>query len=163
MSAHWFKPAPPQMAPRRAAHVGQVHELPVLEQGAILLLRQWCDGDDGRTRISEDFASVFSTQQAAQNINHLGYLITLLVRYGRRPLVRHDLACGCFGGDESVFAQMIGAAVAGEREDAMAFALTLLAPEFAYEAVQAAEAVGHAILNFARALQRSGPTPPTCH
>ena len=117
MTAAWV---PPTM-PRGAAPVGQLHELPVLELGAILLLRQWCDGDLGRIRIAEDLALVMDAAGTAKVVNDLGHLLTLLTGHARRPLMRHAVQCSCFGGDEALFAHLVAAATAGDSEDAMAF------------------------------------------
>ena len=46
----------------------------------------------------------------------------LLVRQGRRPLMHHQLTCGCAGADESCLANFIGAAAEGVLEDAMPIA-----------------------------------------
>ncbi|MFC3183129.1 hypothetical protein [Cypionkella sinensis] len=153
MSYSWFKSSKPkQNSPvqassvRGGAAVGLLADLPPLERGAVHLLRQWCDGEAGRIAIAEDFTAIFGAEQAAHDVNALAHLITLMVQMGRRPLMRHHTQCACLGGDESVFAQMVAAATAGDREDAMAFGLTMLPPDIAYEAVQVAERVGHAAL-----------------
>ena len=83
-------------------------------------------------------------------MNNLAHLLMLMVQMGRRPLMRHHTQCACLGGDESAFAQMVAAATAGDREDAMAFALTMLPPDIAYEAVQIAEYVGNGVAVGAR-------------
>ena len=144
MTAHWTNPG------RGGAPVGQLQELPLLELGAILLLRHWCDGETGRTRIAEDFAQSLTAPRTAETVNQLGHLVTLLTQHGRRPLMRHDVQCACFGGDEALFAHMIAAATAGDTEDAMAFALTLLTPDLAWDAVQTAAPLGRAILTLSR-------------
>lgn len=153
MTTAWVPPP----LPRGAAPVGQLSELPVLELGAILLLRQWCDGDLGRIRIAEDLAQVLDAAATAKAVNDLGHLLTLLTQHARRPLMRHGVQCGCFGGDEALFAHLVAAATAGDSEDAMAFALTLLPPAMAWEAVQSAAPVGRAIL----CLARRTPVQPT--
>ena len=148
MSYSWFKSSKVADAKpvRGGAAVGILADMPPLERGVVHLLRQWCDGEAGRIAIAEDFTAIFGAEQAAHEVNALAHLITLMVQMGRRPLMRHHTQCACLGGDESVFAQMVAAATAGDREDAMAFALTMLPPDIAYEAVQVAERVGHAAL-----------------
>ncbi|ARE42421.1 hypothetical protein RGUI_0063 (plasmid) [Rhodovulum sp. P5] len=54
-------------------------------------------------------------------------------------------------GDENAFAQMLAAAVGGEREDALIFALALMGTRHAFEAVQLAEEMGFALLGLVRA------------
>lgn len=152
MTAHWSNPG------LGDAPVGQLLELPLLKRSALRQLRHWCDGEDGRTRIAEDFAQALPVARTAEAVNQLGHLVTLLTQRGRRPLMRHAVQCGCFGGDEALFAHLIAVAKAGDSEDAMAFALTLLTPEMAWDAVQtAAPPPGRVILTLSR------QTQPTRH
>lgn len=75
-------------------------------------------------------------------------------------LLRHDLHGACFGSDESADAQMIAAAAAGDRDDGLAFVLTLLPPAAADEAVQTAEVLGLAIHKPVIALTATPPRFP---
>ena len=158
MSIFWSPPfsRPQPRAPRGAAPVGTLADLPMLEQGAVVLMRQWCQDEQGRIAVAQDFTRALG-EDGAQAVNLLAHLITLIVRYGRRPMMRHDLTCTCIGGDESAFAQMIAAAAAGDRDDAMAFALTMMPAEIAFEAVQTAGPLGLLIHATARALQTAPP------
>ncbi|MGV8989323.1 MAG: hypothetical protein ACOH2H_24100 [Cypionkella sp.] len=160
MSIPWFTSSslPQPAAPRGAAPVGIIAELPALEQGAVLLMRQWCEGEAGRIAVAEDFIRTLGEDRGTSAVNCLAHLISLLVSHGRRPFMRHDVRCACFGGDESAFAQMVAGASAGDRDDAMAFALTLMPPAIAYEAVQTAEPLGLLIHAMARQL-RGTPLP----
>ncbi|MES2432301.1 MAG: hypothetical protein V4586_00570 [Pseudomonadota bacterium] len=158
MSYSWFKSSKINNASpvRGGAAVGMLADMPALERGVVQLLRQWCDGEAGRIAVAEDFTAIFGADQAAIEVNNLAHLITLMVQMGRRPLMRHHTQCTCLGGDESAFAQMVAAATAGDREDAMAFALTMLPPDIAYEAVQIAEYVGRATLDIIHRLSATG-------
>ena len=158
MSIFWSPPfsRPQPRAPRGAAPVGTLADLHMLEQGAVVLMRQWCQDEQGRIAVAQDFTRALG-EDGAQAVNLLAHLITLIVRYGRRPMMRHDLTCTCIGGDESAFAQMIAAAAAGDRDDAMAFALTMMPAEIAFEAVQTAGPLGLLIHATARALQTAPP------
>lgn len=158
MSYSWFKPSKvTQASPvRGGAAVGMLADMPPLERGVVQLLRQWCDGEAGRIAVAEDFTAIFGAEQAALEVNNLAHLIMLMVQMGRRPLMRHQTNCTCLGGDESAFAQMVAAATAGDREDAMAFALTMLPPDIAYEAVQTAEYVGRAALDIIHKISAQG-------
>ena len=142
---------------RGGAAVGMLQELPMLELGAILLLRHWCDGEVGRAAVGRDFAALGSGGVGGETL--LAELVTLFAGHGRRPLMRHGVACACFGGDEAAFAQMIAAATVGDRDDAMAFALILLPVAQAFVAVQAAGRLGPIILRLARDATRSGAAP----
>lgn len=158
MSYSWFKSSKVMQASpvRGGAAVGMLADMPALERGVVQLLRQWCDGEAGRIAVAEDFTAIFGPDQAAVEVNNLAHLITLMVQMGRRPLMRHHTQCACLGGDESAFAQMVAAATAGDREDAMAFALTMLPPDIAYEAVQIAAYVGRAALEMIHKTSASG-------
>ena len=123
-----------------------------------MLMRQWCQDEDGRIAVAQDFTRALG-HDGAKAVNLLAHLISLIVHHGRRPMMRHDLTCTCIGGDESAFAQMVAAAAAGDREDAMAFALTMLPAEIALEAVQTAGPLGLLIHAMARYLDQP-PFPP---
>ena len=158
MSYSWFKSSKVANASpvRGGAAVGMLADMPPLERGVVQLLRQWCDGEAGRIAVAEDFTAVFGAERAALEVNNLAHLITLMVQMGRRPLMRHHTQCACLGGDESAVAQMLAAATAGDREDAMAFALTMLPPDIDFEAVQIAEYVGRATLDMIHRLSANG-------
>lgn len=163
MSKPWFISASDAVhkVPRGAAPVGMIEELPALEQGAVLLLRHWCDGEGGRMAVVEDFTRTLGNARGAEAVNALAHLLTLFVSHGRRPLMRHGVSCSCLGGDESAFAQMVAAAAFGDREDAMAFALTMMPADAAYQAVQTAEMLGQSIQAMARGLRHSHPPIPS--
>lgn len=163
MSKPWFlSPATPAHPVQRgAAAVGMLIDLPALEQGAVLMLRHWCDGEAGRISVAEDFSLSLGPSRGAEAVNALAHLVTLFARHGRRPLMRHGVTCSCLGGDESAFAQMVASAAQGDREDAMAFALTMMPADTAYEAVQMAEPLGLAIQSMALNLRHIFPTPQT--
>ena len=158
MSIAWF-PASPSGNPRGAAAVGMLADLPVLEQGAVLLMRHWCSAADGRQAVADDFIFALGADRGSAAVAALDHLISLIVDHGRRPFMRHDLSCACIGGDESAFAQMVAAATADDTEDAMAFALTMLPAAYAYEAVQTARGFGLCVLNLARNLRSRAPYP----
>jgi hypothetical protein len=146
--------------PRGAAPVGLVGDLPVLERGAVLLLRQWCEGEAGRMAVGEDFTRTLGSDRGAEAVGALAQLVTLFVSHGRRPMMRHGLQCSCLGGDESAFALMVAAAATGDREDAMAFALTMMPADAAFAAVLTAAPLGLAILAMARNLRRDAFITP---
>jgi hypothetical protein len=169
MSISWTPGRRDPRPNRGGAPVGHIAELPPLERLAVLHLRQWCSGPEERETIALNFSRVFSPAAAAQEVNTLAALMDYLIAGQRRPVMRHDLACTCFGGDESAFAHMVAAATAGDREDAMAFALTLMRPDAAWQAVMAAEGVGLALLRLSRVFAAAPfdtpakPAPRTHH
>ncbi|QCO57647.1 hypothetical protein EOK75_18310 (plasmid) [Pseudorhodobacter turbinis] len=148
MSIAWTPEFPSRQ--RGAAPVGTLAELPGVERRAVLYLRKWCEGPQGREAVAADVSRSFDAPRAAQTVNRFADLLEVVLRCPRRPLMRHGSDCGCFGGDESTFAHMIAASAAGDREDAMAFALTLMHPGEAFQAVQVAEDVGLSFLELSR-------------
>jgi len=64
--------------------------------------------------------------------------------------MRRGLSCACFGGDEAAFAHMIAAATVGDRDVAMDFALILIQPGAAWQAVQCTQDVGLGLLGLCR-------------
>jgi hypothetical protein len=157
MSKPWFlfSPSPAQGLSRGAVPVGTLDQLPLLEQGAVHLLRQWCAGEAQRIALAEQITRALGDARGVRAVNALADLVTLFTRHGRRPLMHHGLDCACLGGDESAFAQMVSAAAAGDHDDAMAFALTMMPAAAAFAAVQTAGPLGLAILAMARGPNRN--------
>lgn len=149
MSFAWTPEKPCQLQ-RGAAAVGMLSELDAQDRAAVLALRQWCDGATGREAVASDYARVFSGGRAAQELNAFADLMGLVLAVPRRPIMRHSVTCACFGGDEAAFVHMIAAATANDREDAMAFAMILMHPNAAWQAVQLARGVGLALLRMTR-------------
>ena len=147
MSIAWT-PNPPK-APRGAAAVGMLAELPALERLSVQFFRLWCDGEDGRTSVAAAFSSTQSPAHAVGSVNAFADLMQLMLKNPRRPIMRHNISCACIGGDEAAFAHMIACAVV-DREDAMAFALTLMQPGAACQAVEIAQEVGLCLLGLSR-------------
>lgn len=149
MSIAW--PPPNSDAPKRGgAAVGLLAELPAPERAAILAFRRWCDSTSGREAVANDFSRAFSAGRAAQEVIVFADLMGLMLAAPRRPIMRHAVSCACFGGDEAAFAYMIAAATAGDQEEAMAFALILMQPNAAWQAVYLAHDFGLALLGMAR-------------
>lgn len=155
---------PRQVYQRGGASVGHLAELPEVERGAVLFLRQWCLGDAARAVIARDFALVFGIERGTRVAERQDRLMRLMLGRARRPLMRHADGCACLGGDESAFAQMVAAAASGDHEDAALFAMTLIAAPAVPEAVALAEEIGLAYAEIfsplALFLGRRGPERP---
>lgn len=146
---------------RGGAAVGQLQELPPIELTAVLYLRAWSEGGAHRYGILKDFRLLLGDEAGRQSFEDFDALMRLCLSNARCPLVRHGLTCRCFGGHESVFAQMIAAAAGQDREDAMMFAATFLTGQAAWQAVQLAEGLGQVFLRIARRTpQDIRPTHP---
>ncbi len=133
---------PKAKASRGGAPVGLLSELPAVELGAVLFLRQWCGGDAAREVIARDFTLVFGADRGAMLTQTHDAVMRLVLGQSRRPLMRHAEGCPCLGGDESAFAQMVAAAGSGDVEDATLFAMTLISSQAVPRTVVLAEHIG---------------------
>ena len=70
--------------------------------------------------------------------------------------MRQGLDCKCFGADESCFANFIGYASEGAREDALMIAMTIVKPEKAQVLAGLAEDFGLALRTITSKCQLSG-------
>lgn len=149
-------------AQRGAVPVGYVCELGPVETGAILYLRLWFDGPDAQSQVWQDFSSSLGQQRGRQVIESFEVLCDLCVRYARRPMMRHHVTCKCVGADESCFANFVGYASEGAREDALLMAVNMVRPDVAVSLVDLAAAFGLALKCMAgRLSDDSGRAMPT--
>ncbi|MFV0475781.1 MAG: hypothetical protein ACK5MQ_16480 [Pikeienuella sp.] len=129
-------------AHRGGAPVGHLDELPDLEAAAILYLRFWLAGDALRERARADLHATLGSGDGDQATEALQGLVEMISRHARRPLMRHQPGCRCFGGDEAAFANFIGAAAHGQREDAILIATLIFRADMAFISVSLAERLG---------------------
>lgn len=148
----------PEPAPRGGAPVGQLREMGAVEQAAVLCLRGWCDSAT-RDTIADSLRLSLGREAGADAVADLDALMRVATRGARRPLMRHDFACHCVGGDECAFAQMMAAAAMQDDEEATLFACTLLRGPAAFEAVRLAGAFGPALLGMTRGGAIDRPSP----
>lgn len=130
---------------RGGAPVGLVTELPEVEMGAVLYLRLWCDGPEAQAQVWNDFASGLGARHGRSALKAFERLCSMAVDHGRRPLMRHQITCRCLGADEAAFANLIGAAAEGERDDAMILASIIVRPDLALSVAALAEEFGLAL------------------
>lgn len=154
--------------PRGAAPVGYLEELPAVELAAILYMRSWCEGGAAKDQISRDFRLMLGVDAAESALADFEALMRTALRGARRPLMRHGIVCRCFGGDESAFANMIAAAAAQDRDEAMLFACNLMSVPAAFEAVLLAGSLGQVFLRIAatpepRTSAMDRPSPSSTH
>lgn len=124
-----------------------------------MYLRLWGDGVQGRADAASDFEIALGMECGRAAMMTLDHLCSLCAHHGRRPLVRHGRSCSCLGADENCFAQMIGAASEGAREDAMMMASLIVRPDFAPALASLSEELGLAL----RRMAASVPLPTTGH
>ncbi len=144
---------------RGGAAVGRLSDLNPVEAGAVMYLRLWGEGPQGRADAASDFDIALGMDQGRAVMLTLDRLCSLCANHGRRPLVRHGLGCACLGADENCFAQMIGAASEGAREDAMMIASLIVRPDFAPALASLSEELGLAL----RRMTATAPLPTTGH
>lgn len=130
---------------RGAAPVGLVDDLGPVESSAVYYLRLWCDGPDAQQSIQDDFVASLGQENGSRLAKNFSTLCEVYSRQGRRSLVRHDLGCKCVGADEACFANFIGYASEGEREDAILLASTAVTPSYAPLLVSLAQDFGLAL------------------
>jgi hypothetical protein len=116
---------------RGGTSVGFINELDGVEAASVIYLRLWCNGPDAQAQVRDDFTSCLGATQGRKTLKSLEHLCHLCAQYGRRPLMRHSVSCKCLGSDESCFANFIGTAAAGDRDDAMLIATLLVRPDVA--------------------------------
>lgn len=85
MSILWTPPKP-ERPQRGAAAVGLLAELPAQDRAAVLALRNWCSGPDGREVVACDFARALPAGRATQALNAFGDLMAVMLTAARRPL-----------------------------------------------------------------------------
>lgn len=124
-----------------ASPVGKIAHLPATEAWWVRALRLWCDGADGQAALRDQLANQLGDEAAETFFARFTDLVALLLRHGRRPLMRHGLGCECVGADEAVFALFCAQAV-GDREEAMMIACLLVRADVAPIAVSLAQTLG---------------------
>ncbi|MFY2825108.1 hypothetical protein [Ruegeria sp. MALMAid1280] len=146
-------------SPRGGAAVGRLADLSPVAAGAVMYLRLWGDGAQGRSDAASDFEIALGTASGRAAMMTLDQLCSLCAHHGRRPLIRHGLGCSCLGADENCFAQMIAAASEGDREDAMMMAALIVRSDFAPALASLSEEFGLTL----RRMTASVPMPTTGH
>ncbi|MFZ5962605.1 hypothetical protein ACOXXX_06595 [Thalassococcus sp. BH17M4-6] len=130
---------------RGGTPVGHVADLDGIEAASVIYLRLWGDGPEARARIWDDFAAALGAARGRAALKSFETLCALCAEHGRRPLMRHAVACKCLGADESCFANFIATAATGEREDAMLIATLLVRVDMAPLIASLAADVGLAL------------------
>ena len=130
---------------RGGAPVGHISELNPVEATSIMYLRFWCEGGAYQQEIGNDFVAALGPELGKKIKAAFDDLCRMCYQHGRRSLMRHATQCKCVGGDESCFANFIGYAADGEREDAFLMATLLVRPDMAPLAVSLATEVGLAL------------------
>ncbi|KPP84135.1 MAG: hypothetical protein HLUCCA08_01350 [Rhodobacteraceae bacterium HLUCCA08] len=144
----------PDLRPARgAAAVGQLAELGPVEAGAVLCLRLWSDGPDDRAALQADLRQHLGASVGALACAAMETIGALCTRFGRRPLMRHDVDCACLGGDEAAFALLVATAAEGETEDALMLAALIVRADVAPMLIAPARDLGLSLRRMSLTIQ----------
>ena len=146
-----------------AKPVGYLTDLDSVQAGAVFYLRKWANGENSRKEIEIDFSSCFGSFKGSQIADNFDTLCECFARYSRRPLVHHQIQCVCLGADEACFANFIGYAESGDREDAMLMAASFVRPDIAPVLVDLAQNFALALKQMALLNNRNGVPNPRLH
>ncbi|SFR18993.1 hypothetical protein [Poseidonocella sedimentorum] len=127
---------------RGAVPVGSLKALPQGEARLIRTLRMWCAGPDHQAEVWAEMCERLGGVRARQGLKQFEALVGLMIEHGRRPMMRHGVACDCVGADEAIFAHFVAAAASGDRDEAVLLASLLVRADLALHAVSSAELVG---------------------
>ena len=145
------------------APVGDLDALPRPQGMAVRMLRAWCEGPEAQAAVCSTFAAGLGPARGRAALAAFEALVRLLTGAGRRPLMRHGLACRCVGSDEAVFAHLLALAAMGEREDARLVASLLLPAALSDRAVDHAREAGLAMARLSLRGDASAPSPIPVH
>lgn len=116
---------------RGGAPVGYLGELDPVEGAAVRYLRLWSDGPQAQNDVWTEFETALGEANGRIALKSFENLCTLCSRYGRRPMMRHQVNCRLLGADESCFANLVALAADGEREDAMLISTLIVRADIA--------------------------------
>ena len=129
-------------------------------RAAIRLLRMACESPLSRAAAFEDLALALGPLGADAAMTRFDALLDLMLRHGRRALMRHGTSCSCVGSDEAVFAHFVTTAARGEREDAVLIATLLVRADVALPLADLARDLGLSLMRAAgTAPKRPGNHP----
>jgi len=105
-------------------HLARLDRLPLAQGVVVRALRHW-DGV-GSDALDDVLPDALAGADGVAGRAALEDLLEILMRHGRRPLVRHAPGCPWVGADEAVLAHFVSVAATGEAEDAMLIASLLV-------------------------------------
>ncbi|MGI3166817.1 hypothetical protein [Pseudooceanicola sp. 200-1SW] len=150
---------------RGAEAVAKIATLPVHEALVIGALRARCDGAVAQETFVDELAGLMGPASAERIEAALDGFFGLVLRHGRRAILRHGARCACVGADEAVLAHLVTIATSGDAEDAMLMACLLVRADMAPAVVSQARILGLELLRAApdRPPQRTAPDGATLH
>ncbi|MEM6678676.1 MAG: hypothetical protein AAF675_12475 [Pseudomonadota bacterium] len=127
---------------RGGGSVGHLDDLEAVEADAIVAMRLWCSGPACQSALWNAVAGQYGSKDGAARLRVFEDFLATLMTHARRPLMRHSVTCPCLGADESALAQLVGAAVSGDREEAVMMAALIARPDMATILADQAQQVG---------------------
>lgn len=119
--------------------VAAIERLPGAEALVVRCLRGWSDGPEPVMAL---LSPALGPVKARACLRAMGDVMAIVLRHGRRRIIRHGARCACVGSDEAIFAHFVMVAATGEREDAMLIASLLVEGPLLLPMVDAARQAG---------------------
>lgn len=142
---------------RGGAPVGALDQMDRWEAALIVNLRRWCDGPAAQSLVWNEYRTNLPASEAHRECLAFEELIRHMTARAIRPLVRHDVGCGCVGSDEAVFANLVRTASDGHVHDAALISTLLVGPAGAEHIAMLAGQVGECL----RQMHRAAPKLPS--
>lgn len=136
--------------------VAAMDRLPEAEALVVRCLRGWSDGPEAVMAL---LTPALGPVKARACLRAMGDVMTIVLRHGRRPMIRHGARCACVGSDEAIFAHFVMVAAMGEREDAMLIASLLVDGPLLLPMTEAARQAGLYLYQAGLRQERAFPEP----
>ena len=140
-----------------AAVVGSLCDVAPWEAELILTVRLWLSGPDGQVEVWNNFARLYGTAEARNEMRCLELLLGSLCTYGRRPLACHGFGCLCIGSDEAILRTLVDEAARGDLSEAALIASLMVPASHAEKVALMAARVGRMMQELTRFAPRSEP------
>lgn len=125
--------------------VAKLTNLDKWEVALIINLRLWCEGPRGKGAVCRDYFQGMGGEDPSLELAAFEALLNTIATYAHRPMVRHDVACGCAGSDECIFLNLVRTASDGHINDAALISTLLAGPAQAERIALLAGQVGECI------------------
>ena len=130
---------------RGGATVAVLNRLDAWEAAFIVDLRLWCEGARGQAEVRNGYRRALSRPGDERAYGSFEMLMTTMLTGAYRPLVRHDVGCGCVGADECVVVNLVRMASDGYLADAALVATLITGPARAEHIACLAGTVGETL------------------
>ena len=122
-----------------------ISDLSDVEATAVRYFRLWFEGADSQKVIEQNFTISLGYMDGYRASRSFGALCDLLLKKGRRDLVKLSVSSDWVGVGEHCFSQLISSSIYSDRDDAMLISFFLVSPEVAPVLFDLAQASGLAI------------------